>query len=99
MLRAELARDITPETAFTGALLRRAREAHGIELQDIATQTKISGVYLRAIEADDFAALPASVYVRGFLVQIARVLRLDPSQVSKSYLKRLRAARGDGDEG
>jgi len=98
MLRAELARDITPETTFSGALLKRAREASGIELQDIAAQTKISAVYLRAIEGDDFGALPAAVYVRGFLVQIARVLKLDPSQVSKSYLKRLRVARDDADE-
>lgn len=97
-LRAELAREISPETQFTGNLLRRAREAAGIELVDIATQTKISLAYLRAIEADDFAALPAPVYVRGFLVQIARVLRLDPFQVSKSYLKRVRGGRQDHDE-
>lgn len=97
-LRAELAREISPETTFTGAFLRRARESLGIELQDVAAQTKISSAHLRAIEEDDFAALPAAVYVRGFLVQVARVLRLDPSHVSKSYLKRLHRSRADGDE-
>ncbi|MBM4359704.1 MAG: helix-turn-helix domain-containing protein [Deltaproteobacteria bacterium] len=98
LLRAELAREITPETQFSGPTLRRAREALGIELSDIAAQTKISAAYLRAIEADDHAALPAAVYVRGFLVQVARVLRLDSAQVAKSYLKRLRGARGELDE-
>lgn len=97
LLRAEISREITPETSFTGALLRKAREAAGIELQDIAQQTKISLSYLRAIEQDEWKALPAPVYVRGFLVQVARVLRLDPSQVSKSYLKRWQDTRSDAD--
>jgi flagellar biosynthesis protein FlhG len=97
-LRAELAREIAPETQFSGALLRKAREAAGIELHEIATQTKISAVYLRAIEQDDFASLPAPVYVRGFLVQLARVLRLDPAQVSKSYVKRVNTVRSDYEE-
>ncbi len=92
-LRAELAREITAETQFTGALLRKAREAHGVEIQDIANITKISPMHLRAIEAEDVDALPAIVYVRGFLQQIARALKLDPTQVTKTYLKRLRAAR------
>jgi flagellar biosynthesis protein FlhG len=97
-LRAELARDVTPETQFTGALLRKAREAQGISLPDIASQTKISLLYLRAIEAEAFDSLPAPVYLRGFLMQIARTLRLEPVQVSKSYLKRVRAARPGYDE-
>lgn len=97
LLRAELARDITSETQFSGTLLHKAREAAGLELHDIANQTKISMTYVRAIEAEDFASLPAPVYIGGFLVQIARMLRLDPSQVSKSYLKRVRGARSDDD--
>jgi flagellar biosynthesis protein FlhG len=97
-LQAELAREITSETQFTGALLMRAREARGIGLQDIAQQTKISPMHLRAIEAEDFDALPAHVYVSGFLKQIAKVLGLDPAQVAKTYLKRYRAAQPGGVE-
>jgi flagellar biosynthesis protein FlhG len=92
-LQAELAREISAETQFTGALLRKAREAQGIEIQDIATITKISPMHLRAIEAEDLQALPAAVYVRGFLQQIAKALKLDPTQVTRTYLKRVRAAR------
>jgi flagellar biosynthesis protein FlhG len=92
-LQAELAREITPETQFSGALLRRARQARGIGIQDIANITKISAMHLRAIEAEDVGTLPAPVYVRGFLQQIARALRLDPTQVTKTYLKRVRSAR------
>jgi flagellar biosynthesis protein FlhG len=92
-LQADLAREITPETQFTGQLLRKAREAYGIEIQEIAGITKISPMYLRAIEAEDVEALPAPVYVRGFLQQIAKALRLDPMQVTRTYLKRMRAAQ------
>jgi flagellar biosynthesis protein FlhG len=92
-LQAELAREISPETQFTGALLKKAREALGVEIKDIAAITKISPMHLRAIEAEDVDALPAPVYVRGFLQQIAKALRLDPTQVSKTYLKRVRNAR------
>ena len=91
MQRAELAREITPETQFTGALLRRAREAQGLEIADIARTTRISPSYVRAIEAEETRALPAAVYVRGFLQQVAKALRLDPTQVTKTYLKRVHA--------
>ena len=37
-----------------------------------------------------FRSLPAQVYVRGFVAEIAKTLRLDHEQVSRSYLKRLR---------
>jgi flagellar biosynthesis protein FlhG len=92
-MQAELAREISAETQFTGALLRKAREAQGIEIQDIATITKISPMHLRAIESEDVQALPAPVYVRGFLQQIAKALKLDPTQVTRTYLKRVRASR------
>jgi flagellar biosynthesis protein FlhG len=93
--QAELLRTITPETQFTGALLTRAREARGIEIADIAQVTKISARYLRAIEAEDADALPATVYLRGFLQQIAKTLQLDAGQVTKTYVRRLRAAELD----
>lgn len=92
-LQAELAREITPETQFTGLLMRKARLAQGVGIQDIANITKISPMHLRAIEAEDVDALPAPVYVRGFLQQIAKALSLDPNQVTKTYLKRVRTAR------
>jgi flagellar biosynthesis protein FlhG len=90
MLRAEIAREINAETEFTGALLRKVREAQGTDLEEIASRTKISLTYLRAIESEDFAALPAFVYARGFVHEVARYLSLDPTQVTRTYLKRFR---------
>jgi flagellar biosynthesis protein FlhG len=93
MLRAELASEIGPETQFTGRLLRKAREALGLELSDISQTTKIARSHLHAIEEEDFGALPAVVYVRGFLGEIAKQLKLDPALVQRTYLKRLRETR------
>ena len=101
MLQGELAREINGETEFTGTLLRKVRESHGIELHEIAQLTKISSSHLQAIEAERFADLPALVYTRGFVQQLAKFLKLDPTQVSKTYLRRLRdwRALSDGDPG
>ena len=94
-LQAEVAREVSAETQFSGVLLAKARRAQALAVQDVAQTTKISTLYLRAIEAEDFKVLPAQVYVRGFLQQLAKTLKLDPTQVTKTYLRRIRAARSD----
>ncbi len=86
-------REINSETEFTGALLAKVREAQGIEIDDIARHTKIAAAHLRAIEAEDYRQLPALVYTRGFVQQVARFLQLDPSHVSRTYLRRMRLWR------
>jgi flagellar biosynthesis protein FlhG len=91
LLRSELAREIGGETEFTGRLLQKVREAQGVEIDEIAKHTKIAPAYLRAIESESFADLPAHVYTRGFVREIAKFLKLDPTQVSRTYLRRMRA--------
>jgi flagellar biosynthesis protein FlhG len=93
LLQAELAREINAETEFTGRLLAKVREARGVELEEIAKATKISIAYLRAIEAEAFSDLPALVYARGFVQELAKYLKLDAAQVTKTYLLRLRQWR------
>ncbi len=90
MLREELSREIHAETEFTGQLLRRVRESQGVELEDIAQETKIALSHLAAIEAEEFGKLPAHVYTRGFVQQMAKLLGLDPTQVTRTYLRRMR---------
>jgi curved DNA-binding protein CbpA len=72
---------------FDGAALRRIRMSMGTELSEISQRTKISAEHLHNIEEDRFEALPAPVYVRGFVREIARCLRLDPNQVASSYIE------------
>ncbi len=87
-LQAQVARELGPDTEFSGALLRRVRESRGIELREIAGKTKISAAHLPAIEDEAFDQLPPLVYVRGFLVELAKFLKLDPAQVGRTYLRR-----------
>jgi hypothetical protein len=84
--------DIPPDAEFNGELLRQVREAYGLSLQQVAERTRITRIHLENVEADRYDHLPATVYLRGILVNLARELRLDPARVSKSYL--LAASRG-----
>jgi flagellar biosynthesis protein FlhG len=99
MLQRELARESNAETEFNGRLLAKVRESRGISLEDIARATKISLSHLRAIEADAFSELPALVYTRGFVQELAKHLKLDTAQVTKTYVRRFReflaAAEGE----
>ena len=47
---ARPAPDVTPDTQFTGALLRQVRESRRVALREISQRTKISVPYLKAIE-------------------------------------------------
>ncbi len=89
---------ITPDTEFSGALLRAVRESQGTSLNQIGERTKIGINYLRCIEEDRFEKLPAAVYVRGFVTEFAKCLKLDPEQVSQSYLRRYKARMEDTGE-
>lgn len=99
MLQNELAREIGPETEFTGSLLRKVRESQGIELQEISAKTKIAKPHLTAIEEENFGALPAMVYTRGFVAELAKYLKLDPAQVQKTFLRRMRETLANGGGG
>ncbi|MCP3101610.1 helix-turn-helix domain-containing protein [Myxococcus sp. K15C18031901] len=78
--------DIPSDAEFNGELLRRVREARGYTLQQVADRTRISSRHLENVEADRYTALPAQVYLRGILMNLARELGLDPLRVSRSYL-------------
>ena len=61
-----------------GTRLVRAREARGLTLEDAERDTRISRRYLQALEAEQFEAIPAPVYARGFLRSYSQYLGLDP---------------------
>jgi flagellar biosynthesis protein FlhG len=90
LLAAQLLRELGPDTEFTGELLRKVRESQGLDLSEISARTKIARAQLEALEDEAFEQLPAGVYVRGFLGEYAKVLKLDPAQVQRTYLRRMR---------
>ncbi len=80
-------------TEYTGEILAQVREVKGVSLEEIAEITKISIYYLRCIEAETFEELPAPVYTRGYLRQVARILGLDGERVAVSYLERIKRSK------
>ena len=73
---------------YDGARLRRERLRRELDLEQIAVVTKVTPSYLSFIEEDQYEALPAPVYVRGFVAAYARCLGLDAEAVAKSYMER-----------
>ena len=62
-----------------GTVLASSRKAAGLSVADIAAQLRLSPRQVEALEADRYEALPGAVFVRGFIRNYARVLKLDPT--------------------
>jgi len=71
--------------ATVGDLLRETREAKGLSLGQVENATRIRQRLLQALEENDFAALPAPVFVKGFLRNYAQLLELNPDDVLQMY--------------
>jgi cytoskeleton protein RodZ len=77
-----LAQDAVPEAPVAaGTLLREAREAAGFTVAAVAQQLKLAPRQVTALEDGDFAKLPGRTFIRGFMRNYARLLRLDPDTV------------------
>jgi cytoskeletal protein RodZ len=59
-----------------GEEFRAAREARHLSLSDVSEQIHIRTVYLQCLEDEDWSAIAAPVYVRGFIRTYARFLGL-----------------------
>ena len=68
-----------------GERFRAAREGRGLSLSEVAEQIRIRSVYLSAIEDENWAAIGAPVYVRGFLRTYARFLGLEPEEMVAEF--------------
>jgi len=80
---------LVDDHGYSGSLLRSVREARGMGLQEMADTTRISAQYLEAIEEDQHEALPSQTFVRGYVREMARLLKLDDQQVVDGYMLRL----------
>jgi cytoskeleton protein RodZ len=65
-----------------GERLKRAREARGMSLDDVAMQTRIPIRHLQHIEHEDWEALPATTYAVGFTRSYANAIGLDGPQIA-----------------
>jgi cytoskeletal protein RodZ len=65
-----------------GEQLRAAREARGLSLEEVASETRIPQRHLQTIEAGDFASLPARTYAIGFARTYAKAVGLNDQDVA-----------------
>ncbi len=75
---------------WSGEKLREVRELKCLTLEKVHQITKINSFYVNAIEEMNPNNLPARVFIRGYVVQIAKTLGLDTQGVVNSYLSLLR---------
>ena len=87
-------KEIEQASDYSGDFLKKIREYKGVDVSRLAEMTKISKTYIRYIEDESFDKLPASVYVRGFVYQYAKTLKLNPELVANSFLYRMKQAKG-----
>jgi len=69
----------------TGARLRGAREKKGLTVHEAAEKLHVDARTLEALEAEDFAALGADVYVRGHLRRYAEFIGESPAELQELY--------------
>jgi hypothetical protein len=68
-----------------GSSLREARVRRGVELAQVAAETRIRRRYLQALEDERFDLLPGSVYAKGFLRAYADYLGLESQLFVDEY--------------
>lgn len=68
-----------------GVLLREARESAGIGQRELAEELYLTLHYVQALEQGDFARLPGSTFVRGYLRSYARRVGLSEQRVIEQY--------------
>jgi cytoskeleton protein RodZ len=72
-----------------GEKLRQAREERGISISEVAEQTRISSLYLKSIEDDNYKPLPGGIFNKGFVKAYAKYVGLDEQEALQDYARLL----------
>jgi len=70
-----------------GQHLKQERESRQVALAELAQLTRIPARLLRGLEQDDYANLPADVFVRGYLKAYCRALNIDEAPVLEWFTR------------
>lgn len=69
-----------------GNVLKEARLARGLDLAVVSRELRIRQDILVAIENSDFARMPSRGYARNMIIAYARLVGLNPQDISRMYL-------------
>lgn len=68
-----------------GTCLKKEREANNISLKEVARKTKITAIYLKYIEKDEFDKLPQGPYIKAYLSSYSRAIGSDVDKIINLY--------------
>lgn len=68
-----------------GEKLRQAREARSISISEVAEQTRISPLYIKSIEEDNYKTLPGGIFNKGFVKSYAKYVGIDEQEALADY--------------
>ena len=73
---------------YSGAALRRARQAASIEIEAIAAELRIPKNYLHALETEEYNILPGATYGFGYISSYCKFIGIDPQPFLDTYKMR-----------
>jgi Helix-turn-helix domain/DnaJ domain len=79
--------EIKTQQEWSGEFLQKVREYKKVSIDHLHEKTKVNPWYLKALENMDPKNLPAPVFVRGYIIQMAKSLGLNEKAVAESYMK------------
>jgi len=79
-----------------GEMLKTAREARNLTIEQVHRETRISVQAIRALEGDDFGAFPSETYLKGFLRTYGDFLGLDGAKLWSMTGQRSGGSAGGG---
>lgn len=68
-----------------GSYLRELRTAKGMSLEEVSRATRVGRTHLEALEAEELSALPAPVFVKGFIRAYCEFLQANPAEALGRY--------------
>lgn len=71
----------TGHQSTPGAALRAARQATQLSVGDVANRLRMGVKQVEALENDNYDALPKGTFLRGFVRNYAKIVRLDADQL------------------
>lgn len=70
-----------------GRYLGGLREERGLSLEEVARITRVASCYLEALEREDFSALPAPVFTKGYIRAYCQVLGVPVDEALARYAR------------
>lgn len=83
--QTQLDQEEVVQEVFPGAEFAAAREAKGLDVQDVANALNFSATHIVAIEDGQLDALPSRVFALGYLRAYARHVGLDENKAVEDY--------------